>query len=358
MKNIIYLLILFSSTISYSQISKMTHEDSLILITPRSLLEIKSTSNTSNTELGTDALRNNTTGFNNTAIGANSLSDNTKGNSNTANGANSLILNTTGNYNTANGVNSLRFNREGFANSSSGVNSLYSNTIGANNTANGANSLYENKISNNNTATGAYSLRLNNSGNSNTATGAYSLYQNTTGSENTAIGYKANVSVGNLSNTTALGANAIVNASNKVRIGNARVTVIEGQVAWSYPSDRRLKENIKVNNYLGLNFINKLQPISYNYISDNTKVRHDGFIAQDIEAILKDLNLQFSGLKKSSDGMYSLAYSDFVMPLVNAIKEQQTIISDLIKKNDTYESQILKLSSKLEEIEKRYPVGN
>ena len=193
------------------------------------------------------------------------------------------------------------------------------------------------------------------------------------------MGYNANVSTGNLSNATAIGANAIVDASNKVRIGNASVTVIEGAVAWSYPSDRRLKENIQVNNYIGLNFINKLQPVSYNYISDNTKVRHDGFIAQDIELVMKDLNLPFSGLKKSSDGMYSLAYSDFVMPMVNAIKEQQKTISDLVnktadlvKKNDTYESQILKLSSKndsyesqiqklaskLEEIEKKYPIRN
>ena len=73
---------------------------------------------------------------------------------------------------------------------------------------------------------------------------------------------------------------------------------------------------------------------------------------------MKDLNLPFSGLKKSNDGMYSLAYSDFVMPMVNAIKEQQSIISELVKKNDSYESQILKLSSKLEEIEKRYPIRN
>ena len=60
------------------------------------------------------------------------------------------------------------------------------------------------------------------------------------------------------------------------------------------------------------------------------------------------------------------------MPLVNAVKERQHIISELVKKNDSYESQILKLSSKndsyesqilklsskLEEIEKRYPIGN
>lgn len=31
--------------------------------------------------------------------------------------------------------------------------------------------------------------------------------------------------------------------------------------------------------------------------------------------------------------MYSLAYSDFVMPLVNAVKEQQEQINDLKKQN-------------------------
>ena len=74
---------------------------------------------------------------------------------------------------------------------------------------------------------------------------------------------------------------------------------------------------------MGLDFINRLQTVSYNYISDKTKTRYDGFIAQDIEQAMKDLNISFSGLKKSNDGMYSLAYSDFVMPLVNGMKEQQ-----------------------------------
>ena len=44
---------------------------------------------------------------------------------------------------------------------------------------------------------------------------------------------------------------------------------------------------------------------------------------------MNDLNIPFSGLKISNDGMYSLAYSDFVMPLVNAVKQQQKQIIDL-----------------------------
>ena len=74
--------------------------------------------------------------------------------------------------------------------------------------------------------------------------------------------------------------------------------------------------------------------MSYNYVSDKTKVRHEGFVAQDVEKVMKDLNLPFSGLKKSDDGMYSLAYSDFVMPLVNAVKEQQIQIEELKKENE------------------------
>lgn len=50
---------------------------------------------------------------------------------------------------------------------------------------------------------------------------------NTLGSMNTAVGYMANVSATGLSNATVIGANATVNASNKVRIGNTNVTVIE-----------------------------------------------------------------------------------------------------------------------------------
>lgn len=48
--------------------------------------------------------------------------------------------------------------------------------------------------------------------------------------------------------------------------------------------------------------------------------RHEGFIAQDVEQVMKELGIPFRGLKKSDDGTYSLAYPDFVMPLVNIVK--------------------------------------
>jgi hypothetical protein len=320
------------------------------------------TTGTNNTANGFNALYANTTGDNNTANGFNALYANTTSSFNTANGYNALYANTTGNSNTANGSDALYSNTTGFSNTANGYQALNKNTTGYSNTANGVFALHDNTTGYSNTANGIYALSENISGDFNTANGYQALNKNTTGdyntangqntlfynttgrfntaygtealitnktgSNNTAIGYDADVSSSDLTNATAIGNGATVDASHKVRIGNASVTVIEGQVAWSNVSDRRLKENIQVNNYLGLNFINKLQPVTYNYISDNTKVRHDGFIAQDIEQVMKDLNMPFSGLKKSSDGMYSLAYSDFVMPLVNAVKEQKTMIDN------------------------------
>jgi trimeric autotransporter adhesin len=66
-----------------------------------------------------------------------------------------------------------------------------------------------------------------------------------TGNDNTAIGAGADVSAGNLTNTTAIGQGAFVNASNKIRLGNTLVTVIEGQVAFTAVSDKTKKENFQ-----------------------------------------------------------------------------------------------------------------
>ena len=53
------------------------------------------------------------------------------------------------------------------------------------------------------------------------------------------------MSAGTLTNATAIGNGAIVDPSNKVRLGNAAVTVIEGQVAFTAVSDKTQKENFQ-----------------------------------------------------------------------------------------------------------------
>ena len=176
---------------------------------------------------------------------------------------------------------------------------------------------------------------------------------NTTGTFNTAVGYNADVTANNLSNATAIGYNAAVNASNKVVIGNSSVTSIGGFANWSNFSDGRFKQNVK-EDVPGLSFISKLRPVTYTLNvdainefnskdlpaekkqqvlnADKKNEVYTGFMAQEVEQAAKSLNYIFSGIDKPKDASkqtYALRYSDFVVPLVKAIQEQQKMIEDL-----------------------------
>jgi len=89
-----------------------------------------------------------------------------------------------------------------------------------------------------------------------------------------------------LSNATALGYQAIVNASNKIRFGNTAVTVIEGNVPYTYTSDRNQKENFQpVEAEQVLAKIRGMRLTSWNHIGqDATQFRHYGPMAQDFFA--------------------------------------------------------------------------
>ena len=120
----------------------------------------------------------------------------------------------------------------------------------------------------------------------NTSLGTGALQNNTTGSQNTAIGANADVSAGNLTNATAIGHGAVVNASNKIRLGDTNVTVIEGQVALTSVSDKTKKENFQpVDGEAVLGKIRGLALSSWNFIGhDPTQFRHYGPMAQDFFA--------------------------------------------------------------------------
>ena len=102
-------------------------------------------------------------------------------------------------------------------------------------------------------------------------------------------------------------------------------------------SDQQEKNTI-TDSDLGLDFVKRLSPKSYIF---NGKTRtHYGLIAQDVETVLSDINKPTSGfagfikddISEEQDGSqyrYGLRYTEFVAPLIKAIKEQQTIIEDL-----------------------------
>ncbi len=306
----------------------------------------------------------------NTALGAVALSSNSTGSKNTAFGVETLSENISGSQNTASGYDALRFNYLGDNNTASGVNALLNNYTGSHNTANGSAALIYNIL-----------------GNYNTAMGENALISSYSGDYNTGLGYNANVSAINLTNATAIGANATVNVSNKIRLGDADVTVIEGQVAYTFPSDGRFKTNVS-EEVKGLDFITRLRPVVYNfdtrkfddYLHQNmpdslkahlkdqdyrasTSIRQSGFIAQEVEAAMRASGYDFNGLHRpeNQDDYYTVAYSQFVVPLVKAVQEQQEIIKaqqtelDALKAQNTaqqaaFEQRFQKLEAALQQL--------
>jgi trimeric autotransporter adhesin len=301
-----------------------------------------------NAATGSYSLYSNVSGVLNTANGHRSLYANTTGSSNTATGVNSLYSNVSGHTNTAHGSSSLYLNTTGNYNTATGAGCMFANTSGNWNTAHGWHSLSGNKTGHNNTATGTSAMSKNVSGNYNTASGYLSLYKNTTGSYNSALGYDAGPTLVDLNNTTAIGYLAIPTASDQVRIGNTAVTSIGGQVDWTAFSDGRFKNDIK-EDVSGLDFINHLRPVSYVvdkvainkflHVSDSSgsptetksaPMRQTGFIAQEVEALVKKTGYVFSGIDapKNENDPYGIRYATFVVPLVKAMQELSTKVEE------------------------------
>ena len=308
---------------------------------------------------------------NNVFIGYQSGYSNTTGDKNTANGYMALYSNTTAAGNTANGYMALYSNTTGHSNTANGNNALYDNTTGNYNVANGYLTLRSNTTGSCNTASGYDALRFNTTGNYNTANGLQALRSNTTGNNNTAIGFNAFSSGTDYSNSTAIGYNANITESNQIRLGNASVTSIGGQVAWSTVSDMRFKKDVK-ENVPGLDFIMKLKPVTYYLDMDaiakftNTpdslrlkdaealkgKMLQTGFIAQDVEKAASECGFEFSGVDapKNENDYYGLRYAEFVVPLVKAVQEQQTTIDKQQIINDKQQKEIESLKSELQKL--------
>ena len=128
-------------------------------------------------------------------------------------------------------------------------------------------------------------------------------------------------------------------ADNAVDLGasNLRYDDIYATNSSIQTSDQQEKNTIEDSD-LGLDFVKRLSPKSYIF---NGKTRtHYGLIAQDVETVLSDINKPTSGfagfvkddISEEQDGSlyrYGLRYTEFVAPLIKAIKEQQAIIEDL-----------------------------
>ena len=292
-----------------------------------------------NTASGNEALFSNTTGRFNTASGSVALSNNTTGSSNTASGDSALFFNTTGSVNTASGQLALFNNTTGSDNTASGSAALFHNTTGFFNTASGTSALFNNTEGGFNTASGG-ALFFNTTGSNNTAYGYVALRNNTTGSANTAVGVGADVSQGNLSNATAIGYLALVDASNKIRLGNSEVTVVEGP-PYSTVSDKTKKENFKaVDAQEVLRKIRGLTVTSWNYIGQEPQqFRHYGPVAQDFFAAFGDDGVGTIG---SPTTITSTDINGVLMLAVQALGQE----------NDAFKAENAELKARLEALER------
>ncbi|MEJ1242412.1 tail fiber domain-containing protein [Chryseolinea sp. T2] len=311
----------------------------------------------SNTAIGFRALEYNTASSN-TAVGYSSLQHNSTGTSNVAVGSQSMDYNRTGTGNTAIGSFTMTYNQTGNESTALGY-FVMTNSTASFNTVIGAWAGYNNSSGSNNTSMGHKSLYENTSGHINSAYGMHALANNETGSLNSAFGAHAGPTLANLSNTTALGYNAVPTASNQVRIGNTSVTSIGGKVSWSTFSDGRFKKDVR-EDVSGLEFIKQLRPVSYT-LDDNAidkflqipdtlqsektsakknVIRHTGFIAQEVEAVVRDAGYVFDGVEspQNKGDHYAIRYAEFVVPLVKAVQELSKEVEVLKQQLATFEN--------------------
>jgi hypothetical protein len=334
-----------------------------------SLLE--NTTGSNNSAFGFFSLSNNVLGSSNSAFGYYSLGNNSAGSSSCSFGAYSLsvangqrnfgfgsntLRNVSGtDLNFAFGHSSLESNIYGEDNCAFGYRSYFSGTIGSFNCSFGTFSLI-NTFGRNNTAFGSNALVNNTSGIGNTSVGQYSFYSST-GNFNTAIGDSAGRNITSGSNNIAIGYFAQVptgTASNQIRLGNTAITYAGIQVAWSVTSDRRLKENIYTIS-LGLEFISKLNPVSYTRNNDESNKTEYGLTAQEVEEILKSEGIENSGIITVSDeGMYELRYNDLLAPMIKAIQElNEKYLNEEIEITNLKEDNI-NMNTNLSEIETNF----
>ena len=325
---------------------------------------VANTVGTANTGIGSSALGNNTTGQNNTAVGYRALFSNTTGRANVAVGQNALRLNTDRSNLVAIGDSALFNNsvgapQPGFEtppyalwNTAVGSKALFANTSGSENTAIGSRAMYNNASGHRNTAIGVNAMSSMTSGLGHTAVGINAMPNNTGGMNCTALGNLAGGSSTTPSNFMSLGylSGFVGGNSNTVEVGNSSVNWIGGQVGFSTYSDGRIKTRVQ-ENVPGLDFITRLRPVTYNFDLhqqyamvhggdqpgewegkfDLEKKQMTGFIAQEVEAAARASGYDFSGVHapEGNSKLYSLTYSEFVVPLVKAVQEQQAMIEKL-----------------------------
>ena len=169
----------------------------------------------------------------------------------------------------------------------------------------------------------------------------------TTGSQNIVIGSLTRTSGGGNTNSIVIGYD-IDAASEEFAFGRTSNKVYNGfgvNNAWTRSSDIRLKTNIKPVEYSGLDFVNELNPITFNWKSSNevpkdmeeyneenqmnTEASVDGMIAQEVKEAMDKCGIKsFGGWSTQKSGTQSLSREMFIYPLIKAMQELSTKVEE------------------------------
>ena len=181
----------------------------------------------------------------------------------------------------------------------------------------------------NNTSVGITSGVSISTGHSNSFFGKNAGSNVTTGFENTFIGINAGVykdsgttPLDTLSNTICLGRSSYATLSGEMSLGNSTyITTAFTAATFTQRSDERFKNITDID--LGLDFINSIVPIKYTWnTGQDQKSINYGFSAQQVKATLEEkTDNKKRTMHRIRGDEQTLAYTEFVAPLVKAVQE-------------------------------------
>lgn len=260
------------------------------------------------------------------------------------------LIHSYGSQNIFAGAGSGNFTMTGGNNAAFGYQAFASNTSGNTNAAAGSFSLTHSTSGSENSACGVSSLYSNTAGSQNVAHGKFALYFNTTGNNNIAIGYKAGLNLTG-DNNIDIGSVGVAGESGIIRIGDGAYhtdTYLSSTLHVANivaPSDMRYKTDVQGIDS-ALDKVCRMRGVSYKMRRDKfphmgfDADRHAGFIAQDLREVLPEV------VKEDGQGFLSVAYTELIPVMVEAVKEQHETIL-------THETEIAALKKKLAALEAR-----
>jgi trimeric autotransporter adhesin len=230
-----------------------------------------------------------------------------------------------GDYNVFLGYKAGVVNASGNGNTFAGYEAGYMNTSGSFNICIGHFAGYANETNHFNTYIGALT-GLNNKGSRNVFIGLFAGYTETSGSD---LLYVANSGT-----------------STPLIYGDFDTYLLKINGSLVFASDERLKEDIEPLKS-SLDKVMRLKPVSYESAEDDGTASSIGLIAQDVETVIPELVLTYG------KGYKALSYDRLAPVLVEAIKEQQTMINE---QKDALASKSLLIDSQGKELERRRAV--